>query len=388
MVSGVNNFVGNRLTQARKARGLMAVSLADMVGVSQTTISLYEKGVQKPKQETVELLSNILNVPNGFFLSESEANLPEKLFYRSMSSVTKSMRDRVEARHEWVLDVIKYLNVYFDFPELNLPSFSIPENFTEITDKIIEETANELRQYWLLGDSPIADMTQLLETNGIIVYRGEMGSEKLDAFSDPRMPNPIIALSSDKNNYYRSRFDAAHELGHLILHNNVDKKSLAKGVDFKIIERQADYFASVFLLPSIPYSNDLWSPTLEAFRSLKPIWKVSIGMQIKRAKSLGFISDAEEKRLWINRTRRGWSKSEPLDSSTPVEIPNLIYKSFKVLLDEGLKSCEQIVSDINIHAHDLESLFDFPQGFLTVKPSSASPMLKSNGGTNIVDFKR
>lgn len=388
MVSGVSNFSGNRLTQARKARGFLAVNLAEMVGVSAPTISLYEKGSQKPRYETIIKLSQLLNLPVSYFTSESQVEKSNTLFYRSMNSATKSMRERVEARHEWALDILEYLREFFDFPALNLPSVSLPENFLQLDNDTIEETALLLREHWMLSDGPIADMTQVLETNGIILYRGPMGTDKLDAFSDYRTPNPIVALSNDKQNYFRSRFDAAHELGHIMLHQQVDKKTLNKPAEFKELEDQANYFASVFLLPSISYSRDLWSATLDAFRSLKPIWGVSIAMQIIRARNLGFVSPDEEKRLWINRTRRGWTKSEPLDSSTPVELPNLIQRCFRVLLDEGIKSKEQIVTDLRMPAQEIESLFGIEAGVLSNAERFDSPKLKLVKSDNLVTFSK
>jgi len=65
---GVERFQRERLLQARKARGLTAISLADLAGLGQATISQYEKGTQKPRQENLDKLANLLNVPPSFFL--------------------------------------------------------------------------------------------------------------------------------------------------------------------------------------------------------------------------------------------------------------------------------------------------------------------------------
>src|SRR5690606_9065914 len=178
-----------------------------------------------------------------------------------------------------------------------------------------------------------------------------------------------------------------HELGHLILHKNVDKRSLNKSSDFKLIEDQANYFASVFLLPQSSYSKDLWSPSLDAFRSLKSIWNVSIGMQIFRAKSLQFIDEKEEKRLWINRTRRGWNKSEPLDNSTEPEAPSLIRKSFKMLMDENVKTKAEISTDLKLKPSDIESIFELPKGFLSHDNEPNAVRLKTTGA-KILEFPK
>ena len=286
MAVAVSGFKGTRLLQARNARGLTAVSLADMVDVSPSTISLYEKGTQKPRQEILDRLSRVLNLPTAFFLREIQIEKPVKLFYRSMSAATKAARTRAEARYELSLDLIEYLLDYFDFPEVNLPDFDVPNDFKEIDSLIIESIAEQLRQYWMLGDGPISNMVRTLESNGIVVWRTAFEAETLDAFSEYRSPHPLIVLSSDKENYFRSRFDAAHELGHLILHRNVDKKSIKKSSDFKILENQAHHFAGAFLLPATAYSKELWGISLDAFRSLKPRWNVSMALQIKSVANL------------------------------------------------------------------------------------------------------
>lgn len=387
MPVGIAGFNKERLTQARNARGLTAISLADMTGVSQSTISLYEKGAQKPKQETLDRLARVLNVPVSFFLSDVPIEKPSKLFYRSMSAATKFARERAEARYEWALQAIDYLMEFFDFPNLNLPDLDVPEDFRQLDSNRIEIIAAQLRQHWMLGSGPVANMIRTLESNGIVVWRTAFEAETLDAFSEYRTPHPVVALSSDKENYYRSRFDAGHELGHIVLHRKVDKRTLNRSSDFKILEEQAHHFSGAFLLPATAYSKDLWAISLDSFRSLKPVWNTSIGMQIKRCCQLGLIDENEEKRLWINLSRRGWRKSEPLDDSTQTEKPNLIMKGFKMLIEERVKTREQIAQDLNLCASDIEKISELPDGYIGDRPSTVQPIFKSQG-SKVVSFKR
>jgi transcriptional regulator with XRE-family HTH domain len=224
-----------------------------MVDISTASISLYESGKQKPKPDVVERIANVLNVPVNFFFNEIQIEKPKRLFYRSMNSATKISRTKAEAQYEWGLEIIDYLMEFFDFPVANLPDISVPDNFRSLDSNQIESIAQDVRDYWGLGNGPIVNVVRTLEINGIIVWRTVFDAEALDAFSEYRKPHPVIVLSSDKTNYFRSRFDASHELGHLILHRNVDQTTLNKSTDFKIIEDQAHLFASAFLLPSVPY---------------------------------------------------------------------------------------------------------------------------------------
>lgn len=387
MPVGVEGFQKERLTQARQARGLTAISLADMAGLGQATISQYEKGTQNPRQENLDKLAGLLNVPSSFFLQSVSIEKPERLFYRSMSAATKNSRARAEARYEWALEMMDYLLEFFDFPEINLPELDIPEDHRQIDPRQIEFFAEQLRAHWMLGDGPVVNMVRTLEANGVVVWRTPFEAEKLDAFSEFRMPHPVIVLSADKQNYYRSRFDAAHELGHLILHRNIDQSLLQKTTDFRFIEDQAHRFAGAFLLPAVAYSNEVWASSIDAFRALKPRWDASIAFQVHRCHDLGLVDDAQAKRLWINLSRRGWRKQEPLDDSTIAERPNLIRRSIEMLIKEGVLTKEQLVADLCLSASDIEKLAELPAGFLGGQPTLAMPNLKKQG-EKVVRFRR
>ncbi len=388
MPAGVQLFNGKRLAQARTARGLTAVTLSELAEVSTPSISLYEKGTQKPKQEIIERMAAALKVPVIFFYKDIDVAKPEKLFYRSMSAATKATRTRAESKYEWALEVMEYLMEFFDYPAFNFPDLDVPEDFLDLeNDLVIESLAQQLRDYWNLGTGPIVDLVRTLESNGVLVWRTELEAKTLDAFSEFREPHPVVVLSSDKENYFRSRFDAAHELGHLLLHRHIDRTTLNKSSEFKKIEEQAHRFAGAFLLPATSYSNDLWAPTLDAFRTLKPQWNVSIAMQIMRSKQLHLIDEDQQKRLWINMSRRKWRQKEPLDDSTPAEKPGLINKSIKMLVDEKVRTRDQIVSDLSLSALDIEKLCELPEGYMRNIQDEELPRLKGKNA-KILPFKR
>ena len=387
MPAGISGFQPERLTQAREAREMTAVALAEIVGVVASTISQYENGHQKPRQDTLDALARALNVSGEFFMRAPSQWKPGRLFYRSMSSATKTARARAEARYQWFLEVLEYILYFFDFPALNLPETGLPDDFRKITDSMIEDLAQRVRKHWNLGEGPVANVVQTLEHNGIVLWRTLISAETLDAFSEFRIPHPAIVLSSEKENYFRSRSDASHELGHLLMHRNVDDKSLTKASDFKILEQQAHHFAGAFLLPAKSFQNELWGMSIDTFRSLKSRWNASIGMQISRCVTLGMLSEDQEKRLWINRSRRGWHRQEPLDASTPAEQPNLMAKSFKMLLEAKVKSRDQLMKDTDLSGADLENFAGLPPGSISGERSEGEPRFRELG-PNVVPFKR
>lgn len=371
-------FIGVRLREAREARGLTAISLADLVGVSRQAIYQYETGIQSPRPEITEKLAEALKVPISYFryIDEIETGT---IFYRSMSAATKTERLRGESRYKWFRIIIRFLKTYLKFPEINFPRFSIPNNPNNISDDMIEDLAVQARKAWNLSNLPINNMVLLLENHGANIAYDELYADTLDAFSDilqhPDSPAYII-LGSDKCNAVRSRFDTAHEYGHKLLHTAIDKSLLNRKPEYSLIEKQAHRFASAFLLPADAFASDFYSSNLDTLINLKPKWKCSIAMMIKRAGDLNFISSEHERRLWINLSRRGWRTREPLDDEIKIEYPQLTRSAFEMLINERIKSKEEILSQIPIPATDIESLAGLKKGYLTeTRREELAPMV-------------
>jgi Zn-dependent peptidase ImmA (M78 family)/transcriptional regulator with XRE-family HTH domain len=388
---GAKSFVGKRLTQAREARLMTATSVADILSVSPATISSYEHGRQKPPIEVVERLASILNVAGDYFSTDIPAFSHDRIFWRSMNYATKAARSRAKRRYEWLQEIVVYLSENFDFPALDLPNCDVPVDFLKIDTEQIEEAASTCREYWGIAGGPVPNLVRLAESKGILVSKGKLDAEGLDAFSQwSVIDRPIAFLGSDKASAVRSRFDLAHEIGHLMLHRNVNDAVIASPKDHKLIEVQAHRFASAFLLPAKDFTRDLYAPSLDAFRLLKPRWKVSIGAMIKRCADLGLINEAQERRLWINMNRRGWKMHEPLDDVIEPEQPSLLAQCFRMMIDEGFKTREQILADLRISAHDVEELCGLESGYLCPTSLHALPRPRFNTGVdtreNIVRF--
>lgn len=148
----------------------------------------------------------------------------------------------------------------------------------------------------------------------------------MDAFSEWRNgdESPFILYGADKGSAVRSRFDIAHELGHLMLHRGLDPQTFAEPATHKRAEMQAHRFAGALLLPKLAFAREVFAATLDTFLRLKPRWRVSVATMIHRAGDLGLVGREQAKLLWIYLNRRGWRKHEPLDDDLPVEAPQLL----------------------------------------------------------------
>jgi Zn-dependent peptidase ImmA (M78 family) len=241
----------------------------------------------------------------------------------------------------------------------------------------------------------------LLEKNGAVIGVGKVDADNFDAFSQRRSfdDRPFIFLSTDKSVAARSRFDASHEFGHIILHRDVDDKTLKIPSELKIIEAQANYFASAFLLPEKEFCEDLVAPSLDCFKGMKSRWKTSIAAMIMRCKGLEIIDEDQTKRLWINLTRRDWRTEEPLDDTMELEKPRLLSQSVNMILNGGAATKQQLLDDLCLPPSDIEELCALPPGFFSDDFGEIIPFAKfksdskrtandqiQTGGAHIIDF--
>jgi Zn-dependent peptidase ImmA (M78 family)/transcriptional regulator with XRE-family HTH domain len=381
MKVGTPGFVSTRLTEARQARGLNGTELAELIGVTPQSVSQYERGKQTPSPEMLALISDKLRIPVSYFMREPKPVDTNAIFWRGKTTATRAARDRAEIRLIWLREIIDYFTEFFDYPALDLPKIEHPRDFRETDEETLEAAAAELRGYWGIGHQPMPDLLLEMENNGIIVSRIRIGAEKLDAFSQWSSVYriPLVVLSRDKASAARQRFDAAHEMAHVLLHTDIDPKRLNSAADYKILEDQAHYFANALLLPADTFSSDLWSPSLDAMLSIKERWKVSVGAMIKRCEALGIVDDESARRLWINYNRRGWRTAEPLDGKIEKERPRLLRRSIGQLLEGKERSVSQILSALPLAPSDIEELCDLDPGTLTGESADtkAMPILKS-----------
>jgi Zn-dependent peptidase ImmA (M78 family) len=366
-----------------------------MVQVSVQSLSKYENGHQTPRHETVQKLAEVLGLPQPYFFRVQHPADSRPVFWRSKLSALTSDLDRAAVRLEWLKEVIDYLGSFLDFPELNLLRIDVPSDPLKITADRIEEIANLVRSAWNVRRGPLPDVIEKIEDSGILVSRIHVRAEKVDAFSQwsDRFGIPFIVLSRDKASAARQRYDALHELGHILLHKAVRPDQLNNRATYKVLEKQADLFASFMLLPEQDFLDELYAPTLDGFLSLKERWGVSVGAMIMRSAALGLIDDFAVRRMWMNYTRRGWRKGEPFDGKMEKETPHLIKRSFEMLLEEKVQTITDIRNALPFPLEDLEELADLDPGTLGAPVQSrAEPMLKAGirpvEAGNVVRFEK
>lgn len=390
MTGRTPGFSGQRLKEAREVRSMQQLILAELLEVSPQAISKYERGGAKPSPEILERLADKLNVPPAFFLMPDRAVDNRTVFYRSLSAATKGARSRAEHRVSWLGDLTRYVSDFVDLPVVNIPDFGVPDNPFRLDGSDIEQIAADARAHWGMRESPIGNMVTLMENQGAVVARDQLGAATLDSLSefDQGSGRPLILIGTDKGTPARWRFDVAHELGHLILHKRVDRRRFKNLAEHKEIENQAHRFAGAFLLPRAPFSEELYAASLDAMLTIKARWRVSVGMMIKRARQTHLINETVERRLWINYSRRGWRGVEPLDDSMEHERPALLHRSFELILEAGAQTVHDIVGTTGLPARDVASLAGLPEGFLERGITPVVLRASNDWPANVTPFRR
>ncbi|WP_455554072.1 XRE family transcriptional regulator [Comamonas kerstersii] len=367
MTKGINDLQPARLEQALVARGLTKGQLASLVGVASSTVTKWCQGNQFPEAQTFDRLASILNVEAEWLTRPTLPTVSPPLF-RSNALALKTARAKLFARTNWAQDLAALFAEHVDYPALNLPKrdFQAPE---DITDEDIEAAAEECRQRWQLGRTPIQDLVLAAESAGILVVREETDIATIEGLSSwsTVLGLPIVLLSADKANGFRSRFDLAHEIGHLVLHKHIPPSPDRER--YNLMEKQAHHFAGALLLPAETFADDVRVPVnLDNLLILKQRWGVSAAAMLMRLHKIGLITDEEKDALFKRRSARWGAKAEPFDDKWEPEKPRLLRRTVELLISAGVLTTESVVRYIGLSARDVEQLCGLREGYFSSPP--------------------
>lgn len=281
------------------------------------TISGYERGEYEP--ESIERVALALGFPVQFFFGDDPDELDtESVSFRAQTKMTAAQRHSALTTGAIGLMLNEWLDNNFHLPEPELP---------DLSDEAPEVAAAALREMWGLGERPIKNMVHLLESKGVRVFSLALDTLRVDAFSAWRDGVPYVFLNTMKSSE-RSRFDAGHELGHLVLHP-------AGGARGTKIEREADAFSSSFLMPADDVKTQIpRAYSLNQLIEKKKRWKVSLAALTRRLHDVGRLTDWRYRTFCIEIAKRGFRKNEPAECER--EASQVLAKVFTALKEEGL----------------------------------------------------
>lgn len=357
------SFNLNRLVLARRRRALTKKGLSELSGISLSSISKVENGGHLPSAEMITSFASALNFPEGFFYGK-DIDTPTELnaSFRSFSRMTSGQRDAALAAGGIAYFFSDWVASRFNLPEIAIPDCSGMEP---------EVAADAVRAMWDLGYGPIKNMIHLLESKGVRVFSLSEETCQVNAFSCWRGGvSPYVFLNTMKSSE-SSRFDAAHELGHLVLHRHGENKG-------KPVENEANAFASAFLMPKKGMLGTSYGcRTVSDILARKKSWNVSAMAFTYRLNHIGLISEYTYKGLCIELSVMGARKSEP--DSAPKETSQILQKVLGFLREKGV-SVNSIASDISVSGNDLNQILF---GLAPVMVTSSAGGLKTPPRANL-----
>ncbi len=331
-------FTPSRLTLARERRRLTKKALAERIGVTPHTILRYESGDIEPPEGVVQKFADVLDFPARFF-SEPDIDGPSGLSasFRSMSAMSAKERDAALAAGTLAFLLSEWVEKHFDLPEADL---------AELSDYTPEVAARSIREKWGLGERPIKNMVHMAEAKGIRLFSMAENTVTVDAFSIWRGDRPFIFLNTFKSAEH-SRYDAAHEIGHLVLHKH-------GGPSGRQAEDEANSFAASFLMPEadvravVPRIH-----TLNQIIEAKKRWGVSAIALIVRLRHLKIISEWQYRSFCIDATEFGYRKNEPFSMSCERSV--VWQKVLTTLWNERIRK-NDIAQQLHVPIGEIENL--------------------------------
>lgn len=365
----VNNFSPNKLKQARIFRGLTISDLAIETGTTKQAISQYEQGKITPRTEAIFKIINTLNFPRAFFYTNDHiAGYNSYTFFRSKANVSKKLLKSHEQVIDFLFNCQQFLEQYIDFPILNIPDIPVKEYWEKET---IENLAESVRHQWGIDGKPIQNIIFEMERNGIVISSIHADTQDIEAYSKKKVINGydycFMLLAKDKKSAVRRQFDAAHELGHLLMHSWIAEDVDITAEERRRMEKEADYFASALLLPREDFLASISKTKLESYIYLKKHWMVSINAMIVRSYHLGLLNYTQYQYLQKQISRRKMRTKEPHDDILKLAQPGMLKKAVKVLLSDETITSQQMIKELKMFPGLIEEVLNLDPGTLIVK---------------------
>lgn len=344
------DFNGLELKLLRQFNELSLEDLGEKLGYTRQYLHKVETGQTSPNEQFIDKAAHYFNVPSSFFMQLKPVLQEEQINFRGNRTAKVSFKQIVISRGEYIRRLAEYLD-----SKLRLPKYDIHPSDDELLahNDTIESIAEKCREKWGLGLGPISNMIRLCEIHGIIVTTFHSVSKEVDALS-LATKRPIFVRNEAKESICRQRFDLAHELGHLVLHDGIVTGD-------KLTEAQANHFASALLIPQIMmrthfptwYKNGRYNWT--KLGEFKKTWKVSKAAILYRAKQLGLLTPEQYTSgvIYLKKTGEGIVEKE--DHLILEEKPELLQSCFAMLAKKKIFA-EDIAVALEMNVDFLENL--------------------------------
>ena len=346
-----------RLLLAREWRGVPRSTLAAAIDVTERTLNNYER-IGAPLT-MLPALAHALDVRQSFLTLPAprfDTDL-DQVFFRARRKTSARLQRAAAALGTVGAEVYEWISNRYMLPQFHDP---------EIDFETPVQAASALRALWSLGTAPLPNLVQIAEAHGVRVMTLPLDTQDVDAFSFWAGCTPFVFLSRRKTPE-RSRFDLAHEIGHIVMHSRSEE-----GSD-RSLESEADRFASAFLMDPAALTASLHrEAAVPEILHAKRSFGVSAMALARALHDIGRASDWTYRQNCVQLSQLGYRSAE--HDSIQRESSRVFSQVFAHL---GLHGVRQLVRDQGLTVEELRGMtFDIPFAVLLGKSVNKGPAIR------------
>lgn len=238
------NALSVNLIRLRNIKGLNQAEIANQIGISRVAYSSIESGKSEPRVNTLMKIADIFNVSIQDLLTP--ITKLKSLRFRTKKQLPQKDKNKLE---QIIIDFASWLKDYNELEKLlKIDEKNIIDNIPGSNPK---EFVKKTRTLFNLNDKePIFNIFSILSAKaGVKVYLKNAGISSFFGFSVSKEDGgPAIFVNTfDLISLERQIFTAAHEFGHLLMHEKSYKNN--KDIENEKEEKDANTFAGYFLMP-------------------------------------------------------------------------------------------------------------------------------------------
>ncbi len=325
----MKNRLAENIKRYRLMRGLDQSQIASLLAVSRVTYSKIETGKSKPADDMFYRIARIFGISPVLLLENSQPR--SNLHFRHKKARTQQENAFcVQA----ILDAERKFADYEFLEEIAKENRPLNNEFKRLSRKVQDvaearQLGNEVRKFFFdQGFANVRRIGEALEANGVKYLAFPFPTAAEFGFT-LQLPSGSFAIAVNTNVNIpgeRQLFTLCHEVGHVLMHSIDEQANQISADEAKRMEKEADAFASGFLLPDDEFEaawrNSEGMPWFNRVLSVKKIFLVSYKTVLKRLEEGCGTKTPPPYRVWFHQNyRRQFGRSLPArEEACPSDI--------------------------------------------------------------------
>lgn len=249
------NMLGERLRNAREAAGLTQQQVATKVGLSRSTVAQMELGQREVTSIELDTLAYLYGRDIRSFLGKDD-HPQDALTVLFRAEPALGDDEAVADRLRWCIAVGRELSNLEQLLGIGSEGIGparyalpVPRNRWDAIKQGARIAAEERRRLDV-GDAAIADLAELLESQGVRAMTIVLPPD-VSGLTIREEESSVLVAANKKHGILRRRFSYAHEYAHVLLDGEQTGVVSRTSDRDELLEVRANAFAAHFLMPEI-----------------------------------------------------------------------------------------------------------------------------------------